>query len=219
MDYIELTQHWNYFCSLAERLDETKHYIDHCACQRNGSYQLIHGNVYSDIFKQIILLTASEFEVMSKALCLKKGKDEEGIVSISKTILGCFPKIVDAEVLTSYWVDKPFCEWRVDKNDKVLGIDWWKAYTSIKHGNKGSIKLATLKNAVESLAALYIIDLCLMYVVFGNLSLSFSFPPVYFKSKYTAVPVSSGEGKLPDYGDLSPQELFNLKYPDIFKIE
>lgn len=29
MEQIELIQHWNYFCSLAERLDDTKHYIDH----------------------------------------------------------------------------------------------------------------------------------------------------------------------------------------------
>ena len=36
MEQIELIQHWNYFCSLAERLDDTKHYIDHGLQEHNG---------------------------------------------------------------------------------------------------------------------------------------------------------------------------------------
>ena len=73
MEQIELIQHWNYFCSLAERLDDTKHYIDHGLQEHNGKRELVHGKVYSDVFKQIIVLSASEFEIMSKALCHKKG--------------------------------------------------------------------------------------------------------------------------------------------------
>ena len=67
MEQIELIQHWNYFCSLAERLDDTKHYIDHGLQEHDGIRELVHGKVYSDIFKQIIVLAASEFEIMSKA--------------------------------------------------------------------------------------------------------------------------------------------------------
>ena len=69
MEQMELIQHWNYFCSLAERLDDTKHYIDHGLQEHDGIRELVHGKVYSDIFKQIIVLAASEFEIMSKALC------------------------------------------------------------------------------------------------------------------------------------------------------
>ena len=36
MEQIELIQHWNYFCSLAERLDDTKHYIDHGLQEHDG---------------------------------------------------------------------------------------------------------------------------------------------------------------------------------------
>ena len=66
MEQIELIQHWNYFCSLAERLDDTKHYIDHGLQEHDGIRELVHGKVYSDIFKQIIVLAASEFEIMSR---------------------------------------------------------------------------------------------------------------------------------------------------------
>ena len=87
MEQIELIQHWNYFCSLAERLDDTKHYIYHGLQEHNGKRELVHGKVYSDVFKQIIVLSASEFEIMSKALCHKKGVKTKKIGDISETKL------------------------------------------------------------------------------------------------------------------------------------
>lgn len=87
MEQIEIIQHWNYFCSLAERLDDTKHYIDHGLQEYDGIRELVHGKVYSDIFKQIIVLAASEFEIMSKALCSAKGVKTKRIGDISETIL------------------------------------------------------------------------------------------------------------------------------------
>ena len=50
-----------------------RHYIDHGLQEHDGIRELVHGKVYSDIFKQIIVLAASEFEIMSKALCSAKG--------------------------------------------------------------------------------------------------------------------------------------------------
>ena len=38
------------FCSLAERLDDIKHYIDHGLEEHNGVINFVHGKVYSDIF-------------------------------------------------------------------------------------------------------------------------------------------------------------------------
>lgn len=98
MEQIELIQHWNYFCSLAERLDDTKHYIDHGLQEHNGKRELVHGKVYSDVFKQIIVLSASEFEIMSKALCHKKGVKTNKIGDISETILGTFPKLLSLKL-------------------------------------------------------------------------------------------------------------------------
>ena len=46
---------------------------------------MIHGEVYSDIFKQIIILAASEFEILAKALCKEKGERAKDIKDINKT--------------------------------------------------------------------------------------------------------------------------------------
>ena len=73
MDPQEYIQHWNYYCSLAARFDGTKDYLYHGFCQNEDDRALmIHGDVYSDIFKQIIILSASEFEIISQ-----RGKGEE----------------------------------------------------------------------------------------------------------------------------------------------
>lgn len=222
MEQIEFIQHWNYFCSLAERLDDTKHYIDHGLQEHDGIRELVHGKVYSDIFKQIIVLAASEFEIMSKALCSAKGVKTKRIGDISETILGVFPKIIDFEVSTPFWINTPLHDWkttRIDngKNVKVEGLDWWFAYNSIKHDEKESIKNATLENAVLALASLYIIEIYLMKELFGNMSIIYTYPTVYFKCKYLPHPVSSGEGLLPDEGGLSPTERYKKECPELFK--
>ena len=53
MDKREYIQHWNYFCSLAERLDSTKYYVDHGLTVDDDKIELVHKDVYSDVFKQI----------------------------------------------------------------------------------------------------------------------------------------------------------------------
>ena len=222
MEQIELIQHWNYFCSLAERLDDTKHYIDHGLQEHDGIRELVHGKVYSDIFKQIIVLAASEFEIMSKALCSAKGVKTKRIGDISETILGVFPKIIDFEVSTPFWINTPLHDWNTThidngKNVKVEGLDWWFAYNSIKHDEKESMKNATLENAVLALASLYIIEIYLMKELFGNMSIIYTYPTVYFKCKYLPHSVSSGEGFLPYEGGLSPTERYKKEFPELFK--
>ena len=70
------------------------------------------------------------------------------------------------------------------QNVKVEGLDWWFAYNSIKHDEKESIKNATFENAVLALASLYIIEIYLMKELFGNMSIIYTYPTVYFKCKY-----------------------------------
>ena len=170
----------------------------------------------------ILAPAASEFEIMSKALCSAKGVKTKRIGDISETILGVFPKIIDFEVSTPFWINTPLHDWkttRIDngKNVKVEGLDWWFAYNSIKHDEKESIKNATFENAVLALASLYIIEIYLMKELFGNMSIIYTYPTVYFKCKYLPHSVSSGEGLLPDEGGLSPTERYKKECPELFK--
>lgn len=47
MDHNVFIQHWNYFCSLAARLEETKNYVYHgFSGDGPGNAKMIHGEVY-----------------------------------------------------------------------------------------------------------------------------------------------------------------------------
>ena len=53
--------------------------------------------------------------------------------------------------------------------------------------------------------------------LFGNMSIIYTYPTVYFKCKYLPHSVSSGEGLLPDEGGLSPTERYKKECPELFK--
>ena len=139
MDQTEFLQHWNYFCSLASKLDSTRDYVYHgLKDDGHGEPIMIHGNVYSDIFKQIIILSASEFEVVSKVLCGLCGETSKNIVEISRALLQHFPKIIKTEIITAYYLAEPMKDWRIESGNKVIGLEWWKAYNSLKHNEVDS---------------------------------------------------------------------------------
>ncbi len=219
MDYFECIRHWLYFCSLAELFDETKKYVYHGLVldDETGTMCFAEGTVYSDRFKQIILLASAEFETVGKCLAGIEGSCKTNIAQISSTILSKYPKIVDFELITPFGVGFPLKQWRI-VNKQVLGLEWWKSYNSLKHNNRDSFIEASLENACLALASLYILNLYLIYSSFGSLRIANDNPNVYFKCKYLPEYVFAGEGKLPDYGNASPLEAIKAKYPEIFHI-
>ena len=201
MDRDEFIRHWVYFCSIAKRLEETAEYVYHGL---NEEEVLEHGTVYSDVFKQILLLSGAEFENMSKALCVISGyslKRDCNIRDISYCILDKYPQIVETQIYSLYWFKKPLNEWciNVKENEEVQveGIEWWKAYTDVKHNKENSYKLCSLDNALSALSALYVIDLYVMKLASGNLDTANNFPPPYFRCEYTADYFVTKEKNLP----------------------
>ena len=118
--------------------------------------------------------------------------------------------------MTAVYIGMPLKEWEIATGDKVVGLDWWKAYNSLKHNETEAYEKATLKNAVLALACLYIVNLYMMHELNGNLLLAYDYPPVYFRSKYTAHTINSGDGTLPDYGNQSPTEVIRERFPELF---
>ena len=213
----DFIQHWNYYCSLTTRLNETKNYVYHGVDGDEEEKKLIHGSVYSDSFKQILLLAAAEFEIIARAICSEDEVDVSNIVGISTTILSKYPRIINTEVDTLFWQSRPLQEWSVE-NNIVSGLDWWKAYNSLKHNEADSFMFATLDNAANALAALYILNLYLMFIVFEDLSIAHYYPCEYFRCKYTADTMIIEEGKLPDFGNKSAEECFHEYLNEVFKI-
>lgn len=80
---------------------------------------------------------------MAKALCIMSDcslKSRTTIYDISVNTLGKYPRIVETQINTKYWNNKPLEKWKIDhdnrKKSKVEGLEWWKAYTDAKHNEK-----------------------------------------------------------------------------------
>ena len=210
----DLQKLWLYFSSLCLDLKNTTQFVNHKECEyvdEDGVVKIAHNNgTFSDAFLKILLSASSEFEVASKLLCSQIDNKFDihnkkiTIFNISKIILNKYPKIVDTKVETDYNIIYPLKDWCIDERTKdVIGLDWWKAYNSLKHDRFTKLNMANLENAIGALASLYVIQLYLQMHVMGDVSLATSND--YFKSDYICRTLAvRWERLLPDFENTAP---------------
>ncbi|MBE5839570.1 hypothetical protein [Butyrivibrio sp.] len=122
---------------------------------------------YSDFFSKIILQVGSEVDVLAKVLCkeINAASTTNSIEKYKRVILKTYPEI---ERLTVSCNDIDIIPWKDWSNTSPL---WWKVYNGIKHNRadketydgitKENYKFASLKNAITSLAGLYVLEIYL----------------------------------------------------------
>lgn len=200
----ELLHYWNYFRTLCKRLDNTRQYISHSV---EGD-ELKFKDVTSWEFQQILFLAAMEFENISKQICYHFDNSfnirNSDIKKITKFILNKYPNIGKTEIITDYQVMKPLELWKIyqdspNDKEKVIGIPWWNDYDNLKHQSFKMFHLATLNNAVSSLASLMVIELYLMREITGSVIISLEKPCDYFSSPYPSDLLCTEEMALPDF--------------------
>lgn len=190
---------WLYFCSLVNRFENTIHYVDH-SVDSNG--ELHNKNVFSNEFYTILFLSCSEFEVVSKCICVESGiivTNNANIVELSDKILQKYPNIVQTEIESLYHTLLPLKDWKVI-NKQVQGLKWWKAYGNLKHNRYNHFDEASLENCLYSLASLMILELYLQKIVCGNTDNTRNRMINYFTHKYSyAYMITEGGTRLPDF--------------------
>ncbi len=148
----KIEAHWNYFLAIENDLDRLSRYIEFD--ERNWK-------CFSIEISRILLTSAAEVDVVCKQLCKKISpvSSAENINQYRYEIKGAFPKIPDFEVLLPrYGLNlKPWSNWK-----DVNGVpDWWTAYNKIKHHRDSEYQRANLKNALNSVAGLFVVTLYL----------------------------------------------------------
>lgn len=94
----------------------------------------------------------------------------------------------------------PLYNWSIiTEKNKLAGLSWWQDYNKLKHQGFKNFYKATLDNAIESLAALYILELYLMKKELGKLKIATDTPCCYFTSEYISPFLSIGGKPLPDF--------------------
>ena len=103
--------------------------------------------------------------------------------------------------MTDYQRIMPLREWNVvileDGKKHVSGIPWWDDYGNLKHQTFRNFDLATLKNAVNSLASLMVLELYLMQSMLGTVTLANY--TEYFRNAYSGPILMAKGDELPDF--------------------
>ena len=203
----DIKGNWYYFQSLANQLQQTEQFVDHCLNEKN---EIQNGSTFSNEFAKILMLAASEFEVILRSICKESKlsiKKNDNIVKISKKVLSAYPNIVQTLISTPYMAYKPLNEWKVISiskkgklDEKVEGIPWWNEYNGIKHNRINNFTSANLKNCVNAMASLMVLELYLSQVVLENIDSIRSIGCRYFDCPYgpSALLVNPGK-RLPDF--------------------
>lgn len=204
----DIKSNWYYFCSLTEQLQRTTKYVDHDV---DAAGVIINGTTFSYEFAKILMLSASEFEVVARSLCAESGLTipwNANIVSITKAIINAYPHIGDTEIMTPFQILKPLDKWSVvqvtNRNgkiqEKVIGIDWWEHHNKVKHSRYSDFPSATLQNCIFSMASLAVMELYLSQKVLENVDFMSATGCEYFDFEYgqSRLLVNAGH-RLPDF--------------------
>lgn len=117
----------------------------------------------------------SEIDVVCKLYCelIDPNGKYGNIFGYAYKILDSNPSIVNAEVVCDNFTLKPWEEWKCDpedykngKNPNNISPKWWKLYNKVKHERlreddfgKPYYRQANLMNTINSLAALYVLEM------------------------------------------------------------
>ncbi len=203
----DIKANWQYFSTLANQLKQTEQFVDHSL---NSDGDFSNGLTFSNEFAKILLLTASEFEIISKSLCNEAGakiSTNANIIQISKQLLKLFPHIIETKICTPYKTIIPLYGWKIIKElddkgkevEKVDGLEWWYAHNGIKHNRFANYTSANLINCIEAMASLMVLELYLAQIVLGNVN-SITLECSYFSCAYGLKYLTLNTGKeLPDF--------------------
>lgn len=144
----QTTQHdWNYFLALDDDVARLSRYLDITEDNFNS---------YSLELARILFVAASEIDVIAKRLCQKLNLDSKAkcIEQYRKTILPKYPQIKGALVEMPRFglVLDPWGQW-----DKNISPIWWTAYNKVKHHRNTHFFQASLENALNAIAGLFIL--------------------------------------------------------------
>jgi hypothetical protein len=152
---VQTPQHdWNYLLALDDDIGRLARFLEPTK-DNFASYSLE--------LARILIVAASEVDVVSKGLCKKLDKNSkaDNIEQYREAILSAHPKIKGAVVeMPRFGLTlNPWGQWERD-----VSPVWWTAYNKVKHHRNTHFFQANLENALNAIAGLFI----LLLFFYGN---------------------------------------------------
>ena len=154
--------HWDYYLVLEKDLLKTERYVefelgDNYLYDSAFHADVGNGATYSNEFIKQYQSICSEIDVILKTICKELGDFSANDMEhgYTPTILTQWAGIISQKVRFKGVELIPFLNWR---QVPYKSPDWWTPYNKVKHERIDNYKKANLKNVVNSLAGLYILE-------------------------------------------------------------
>jgi len=151
MNRKELSQnHWKYYLMLEKRFIES---IEFAELHEDNF------NTFSNGYALLIQVIGAELDTVFKEFCGFNTADRKNIADYAQYILNNTPDIKNQKInVQEYDIEiQPFMNW--DINQPAKSLQWWEAFTDIKHDRYERLKQAKQKNVLNILGALYLIEM------------------------------------------------------------
>lgn len=144
--------HWNYLLAIERDLDEISRYVE---------FDQKNFDCFSIEIARVLLTSAAEVDVVCKQICksINPKSKADKIHKYKAEIIPAFPDIPQFQIILPRFglTLTPWNEW-----NKADGVPfWWTAYNKIKHHRDSEYHQAALKNALNSVAGLFVMVLYL----------------------------------------------------------
>jgi len=151
MNRKELSQnHWKYYLMLEKHFVESIEFVE------------LHEDnfdAFSNGYALLIQAIGAELDTVFKELCSFNTTDRKTIADYAQHILTNIPDIKNQKIsVQEYDIEiQPFMNW--DINQPGQSLQWWGAFTDVKHNRYEQLKQAKQENVLNILGALYLIEM------------------------------------------------------------
>lgn len=151
MNRKELSQnHWKYYLMLEKHFVESIEFVE---LHRDNF------NAFSNGYALLIQAIGAELDTVFKEFCGFNTADRKTIADYAQHILINTPNIKNQKIhIQEYDIEiQPFMNW--DINQPGQSLQWWEAFTDVKHNRYEQLKQARQENVLNILGALYLIEM------------------------------------------------------------
>ena len=116
-------------------------------------------DAFSNGYALLIQAIGAELDTVFKELCGFNTTDRKTIADYAQHILTNIPDIKNQKIsVQEYDIEiQPFMNW--DINQPGQSLQWWGAFTDVKHNRYEQLKQAKQENVLNILGALYLIEM------------------------------------------------------------
>ena len=154
--------HWEYFLVLEKDFLQIERFVsfdlgDNILYNNKSCNNYGNSLCYSNEFVKQYQSICSEIDVLLKIICLELNgsSNADNMKDYTNEVLNEWSEITDQKVTMKGIELQPFMNWKVNP---FKSPDWWTPYNKVKHERITNYEKANLKNVLNSLAALYILE-------------------------------------------------------------